>query len=133
MQGKQGGNVGIFGRAKTAGQPHTLKQGVYVDIVDVEPGYIEWVRASKPAGRMGHKATVRVESRGADIVVQAGDGSVVARMDPKHAEAYRAEFAALAARGQYGVTDVVISQVGKKDRFALCLNWDQGCRDGGIL
>ena len=133
MQGKQGGNVGIFGSSKTAAKPRKLKPGASVPLVDVDPDYIAWVRQNKPVGKFGHTATVRVELVGADIVVKAGDGSIVAKMSPAKVAFYRDEFETLRQRGEFGVADVEVSPLGKRERVGLAINYDAACRDGGIL
>lgn len=127
------GDMGLFGGKTKATKPHKLKTGASVPMVDVDPDYITWVQQTKPVGKHGHTATVRVELVGSDIVAMAGDGSVVARMDPANVRLYLDEFRTLQARGEYGVADIEVRPVGKKERVGLAINYDASCRDGGIL
>jgi hypothetical protein len=126
--------MGIFGgRKQQELTPYPLKTGAAIPLTDVEPEYVTWVRESKPAGKFGHEATVRVELQDDHIVAIAGDGSVVARMSEQKSNLYRAEFEALRQRGHYGVAQIEVSPAGHKERVNLAINYDAGCRDGGIL
>jgi hypothetical protein len=125
--------MGFFSGGKTATKPRKLKPGASVPLVDVDPDYIAWVRGNKPVGKFGHTATVRVELIGADIVVKAGDGSIVGKMKPAKVPLYRDEFETLRKRGEFGVADIEVSPLGKRERVGLAINYDAACRDGGIL
>ena len=126
--------MGIFGsKTKLATKPRKLKTGASVPMVDVDPGYLEWVRSNKPADKHGHHATVRVDLEGNDIVARAGSGDVIGRMEPQRVSLYRNEFEVLRSRGQYGVCEIEVSKAGNKERVGLCINYDEACRDGGIL
>lgn len=137
MQGKLGGNMGLFGKTKPrlASKPRKLKPGAMIPMVDVDPEFIEWVRANKPldARSKSHKATVRLDYDGTDIVARAADYVIVGKMRPQSVELYAREFAAMHARGYYGVADVAISRADLKPRYSLLINYDEACRDGGIL
>lgn len=127
--------MGLFSRKPRLGTtPRELRQGTTIPVVDVDPGFIEWARANKPREpRVGHVVRVRVDLVGPNIEVRAGDGSVVARMDPSMVDLYVGEFAKLRDRGQYGVTDMYVKWEGSKSRHALALNWGVGAFDGGVL
>ena len=66
------GGMGVFGRSKTASTARILKTGSAVNVVDVDPGFLEWVR-SRPAVGKSHTAKVRLDLEGSDILVRAGD------------------------------------------------------------
>ena len=128
--------MGLFGsktKAPALTKGRTLKKGATVPLVDVEPGFVDWARAAKPATESGHLVTVRVQPLGENIIVMAGDGSVVGRMDDQRAAQYRDEFAWMAQRGEYGIADVAISREGSSRAHMLLVNYDQHCRDGGVI
>jgi len=126
------GNMGVFGRSKTASTARILKTGSAVNVVDVDPGFLEWVR-TRPAKGKSHTATVRLDLEGGDILVRAGDGSVVGRMTPDRVKHYLGEFEQLRKRGEYGVAEIEVSRADLKPRCQLLINADAACRDGGIL
>ena len=127
--------MGLFGtKVKSLTQPRQLKTGAAIPLTDVDPGFAEWARATKePVKSLGHVVTVRVELRGEEVIVMAGDGSVVGRMEPKRVPFYRNEFQRMQSAGQYGVAQVGVSKASNKDRCVLLINYDEACRDGGIL
>ena len=127
--------MGLFGKTKPrlASKPRKLKPGAFVPMEDLDPGFVEWARANKPMGRIGHIVTVRLDLQGNDIVARAGDGSIIGRMASHRVQNYYDEFALLQSKDQYGVAEVEISPAGKTERFVLCLNYDQYSREGGIL
>lgn len=125
--------MGIFGgKAKQLG-PRQLKHGAGIKLVDVDPGFVEWIRSAKPVHGRSHHATVRVDLEGSDIVVRAGDGGIVARMDPEKVPLYVNEFQILHSRGHYGVCEIEVSRADLVERYELLINYDEHCRDGGIL
>ena len=126
------GDMGLFSKAKTASTARILKTGSAVNVVDVDPGFIEWVR-SRPAVGKSHTATVRLDLEGSDILVRAGDGTVVGRMTPDRVKHYFGEFEQLRKRGEYGVAEIEVSRADLKPRCQLLINADAACRDGGIL
>lgn len=126
--------MGLFGKNKAATRAHKLKTGASIPMTDVDPGFIEWARQTKPSTQPdGHLVTVKVELVGNDIVAVTADGTVVARMDPIKTEIYRDEFQALRNNGEYGLADIAVSPAGKRERVGLLINYDYKCRDGGIL
>lgn len=127
--------MGIFGktRPRLASKPHQLKDGAFVPMQDVDPGFIQWARENKAQGRVGHKVQVRLDLEGSDIVARAGDGSVIGRMAPARVKHYYNEFSILRQRDRYGIATVEISPEGKTERYVICINFDENCRDGGIL
>lgn len=127
--------MGWFSRTpQLAGKPRQLRQGTLIPLVDVEPGFVDWARQAKPRQkRVGHVVTVRVDLVGNDVQVRAGDGTVVARMDPQCVGWYVDDFRTLQQRGEYGVTEACIKPEGAKSPHALALNWGAGAVDGGIL
>lgn len=128
------GAMGIFGgKTKTATKPRTLKTGACIPMQDVDPDYINWVRQTKPADKTGHHATVRLDLEGDHIVARAGDGTIIGRMEQQRVPLYRREFQTMHARGEYGLAQIEVSKAGNKERIGICINYDEACRDGGIL
>lgn len=129
--------MGLFGskaKVKPLSKARTLQVGASLELIDVDPGFVEWARATKPAEpKVGHRVTVRVQMLGPDVVVMAGDGSVVGRLKPETSEHYRDEFGWMADRGEYGVAEVTVCQAGNRSGTRLLMNYDQACRDGGII
>ena len=128
--------MGLFKtKPKLASNPRQLKTGAAVELVDVDPGFVEWVRSAKPldAKRKEHTATVRLDYDGTDILARAAGGLVIGRMKPERVPQYAGEFAAMNARGEYGVADVAVSRADLKERYSILINFDAGCRDGGVL
>lgn len=128
--------MGLFGsktKAPALTRARTLQVGASLELIDVDPGFVEWARASKPAEpKVGHRVRARVQMLGPDVVVMTGDGTVVGRLKPQTSEKYRDEFGWMAERGEYGVADVVVCKEGNRSGTRLLMNYDQHCRDGGI-
>ena len=137
MQGKQGGNVGIFGRAKTASElvvtSVPLRQGTFIALANVNGDFVEWARANYPREpKLGHRVPVLCGWQSGGVVVWH-DGKQVAEMDARFVPAYESEFLLLAKQGKVGSTEAAIKWAGSKSPHGLCLNWGAGAYDGGIL
>ena len=128
--------MGLFKtKPRLANKARQLKPGAAVELVDVDPGFVEWVRSAKPldAKRKEHRATVRLDYDGTDIWARAAGGLVIGRMAPQRVSQYAGEFSTMHARGEYGVADIAVSRADLKERCSILINYDAACRDGGIL
>lgn len=129
--------MGLFGK-KTRHpleglQAYDVRRGTGIPLVDVEPGFVEFVRSTterKP--KVGHEAPIALVLRGNDVVAY-WDDQAVARMDPEMVGYYRDEFVQLAKHKRYARTDVIIRAESMKSPHAVSLNWGLGAYDGGIL
>lgn len=129
--------MGLFGK-KTRHpleglQAYDVRRGTGIPLVDVEPGFVEFVRSTterKP--KVGHEAPIALVLRGNDVVAY-WDDQAVARMDPEMVGHYRDEFVTLEKRKKFARTVVLIRAEGMKSPHAVSLNWGLGAYDGGIL
>lgn len=130
--------MGLFGKKKQAHPlegltAYELQRGTQVPLVDVEPGFVEYVRSAKPRQpRIGHEAPIALVYRDGQVLAYYDD-ALVGRMADKWPPMYADEFAVLTRRRQFGATSVYIKPEGAKSPHTVAINWDEGCRDGGIL
>lgn len=127
--------MGLFGKKQAAlTKGRKLKTGAAIPLADVDVEFVAWAQQAKqPNARGKHNVTVRVQPSGSDIIVMAGDGSVVGRMEPTFAGKYLDEFQWLAQRGEYGVAEVELVGLDGMGKNVLLVNYDQYCRDGGVI
>jgi hypothetical protein len=110
-----------------------LKEGTTIPLVNVEPGFVDYVRGAKPKQpRLGHEAPIALVKAG-NRVLAYYDDALVGEMDPDCVPWYADEFDALARRNQFGATSVFIKPAGAKSPHCVCLNWGVGAFGGGIL
>lgn len=113
--------------------PRDLKQGTQIGLVDVDPGFIAFVRETKPRiPRLGHETVIALVPRGADVFAYYDD-HLVGRLDPEATTYYADEFATLERRKQFGRTMIYIKPEGAKTPHSVGLNWGVGAQGGGIL
>lgn len=129
--------MGLFSK-KTAHplnglKPYQLKQGTQIPLVDVEPGFVEYVREAKPRQpRLGHEAPIALVYRDGRVLAYYDD-ALIGEMKPEMVSLYADEFATLASRKQFGSTTVFIKPTGAKSAHSISLNWGRGAYGGGIL
>lgn len=139
--------MGIFGKKKAAQQssavpynplhnrqPHTLRQGTSIAMVNVPTEVISWARTNFPrVPKFGHEFQVELTTQKNDILVTY-QGQYIGMIDPKFNKYYWRDINGLTIMGQYGVTTAAIKWNGSKSPHCVFLNWGSGAAfDGGIL
>ena len=137
MERNKGGNMGLFGRAKTSSQTFEtavpLRQGTFIPLANVSDDFVEYARANYPREpKVGHLVPVLCGWQSGHIFVWH-DGKQVAEMDSRSVSMYEPEFVSLAKAGKVGSTQAAIKWAGSKSPHSLALNWGAAAYDGGIL
>lgn len=129
--------MGLFGK-KTAHPlsgltAYKLKEGTQIPLINVEPGFVEYVRGAKPRQpRLGHEAPIALVYQDGRVLAYYDD-ALIGEMKPEMVSLYADEFATLASRKKFGSTSVFIKPTGAKSEHSISLNWGRGAYGGGIL
>lgn len=127
--------MGFFGKKSLLSglTPRQLREGTQVPLVDVEPGFVDYIRSTKlRIPNFGHEAPVALLLRGSEVVA-VWDDTQVGKIMPSMVDMYIEEFRKLQTRKQYGLTSVFIKPKGFKSSHSVSLNWGTGAIGGGIL
>ena len=139
--------MGLFSKAKATQQqpvmpynptkdrqPHKLRQGTSIPMVDVPDQVVIWARANWPrVPKFGHEFPVELTTQ-RDKILITYQGQHIGILDPKFNEYYWQDINGLTVRGQYGETTAAIKWDDAKSPHCVFLNWGSGAAfDGGIL
>ena len=127
--------MGLFSRKpkpyRLPGSPWPLAQGTTIEIIDIDPEFIEWARNAPTQPRKGHVVAVALHLNGSDINVVTNDCVKVARLKPELAAYYVGEFGQLQRSNRYGVTEAWIRPATWKSPHVVALNYSEHAAVGG--